>query len=116
MTEGNIGTFGVIVWPSYVGAVNVVGQEPMGDPTYHRGQISWDVMPDSGEIIGRAVVDVPAGEWGWMIYCKHPTEQGFVSAQKLNHPLALTAPGQITLDCITESDVRPMNPDPVLRD
>ena len=33
MTEGNIGTFGVIVWPSYVGAVNVVGQEPMGDPT-----------------------------------------------------------------------------------
>jgi len=51
-----------------------------------------------------------------VIYCHDPYKPGYVTAQKLAHPLILDAPGTIDLTGITEAEVRPLNPDPVLHD
>jgi hypothetical protein len=82
---------------------------------YQRGQISWAVN-EQGLIRGRATVTVPAGEWAWIIYCHAPLTPGFVTAQKLAHSLMLSEAGTIELSEITEDEVRPLAPDPVLHD
>jgi hypothetical protein len=110
-----VGTLSMVVWPTHAGAVMSNGQEPMFVVDYKRGQIFWEVN-EKGTILGRATVEVPAGEWAWIIYCHNPLEPGFVTCQKLAHPLVLTEPGAIALHDITEEEVRPLNPDPVLHD
>jgi hypothetical protein len=112
---GGEGTLGFVVWPTHAGAVNSAGQEPMFTHDYYRGQIYWDVN-EAGLIRGRATILVPAGEWTWIIYCHNPYQPGYVSAQKLAHPLYLSEPGTIDLSEITEEEVNPLAPDPVLHD
>jgi hypothetical protein len=100
------GILSAIVWPTHVGAVNADGIEPMHDHDYRRGQIRWGrTIP--GNIIGRATVLVPAGEWTHIVYCYHPTKPVIVQTQKLAHPLVLAAAGDITLDGIGFDDVCP---------
>lgn len=108
-------TFRPVVWPTYAGALLADGSEPMSHLNYIRGQINWQVN-DAGLIIGHTTIAVPAGEWCWVIYCHHPSAPQFSTVQKLAHPLRLIESGSIELDAITEADVRPTMPDPVVRD
>jgi hypothetical protein len=112
---GGDGTLSFVVWPTHAGAVNARGQEPMFDINYRRGQISW-ALNEHGVLHGNTTIFVPAGEWCWIIYCHNPSEPGFVTAQKLSHPLVLTEPGTIDLSQITEGEVNPPVLDPVLHD
>jgi hypothetical protein len=115
MGGGGEGVLGFIVWPTHAGAVNTSGEEPMFGIDYKRGQIYWAVN-QHGVLRGRATICVPAGEWQWIIYCHNPLEPGFITAQKLAHTLMLCEAGTIELSEITEDEVRPLNPDPVLHD
>jgi hypothetical protein len=118
MTEVNVGgdgTLAAIVWPAYAGAVQRNGDEPMFGLDYLRGQICW-ALTGADKIEGGTTINVPAGEWCWIIYCRDQFRPGFVTAQKLDHPLILDKPGTIDLHGITEDDVTPMAPDPVLHD
>lgn len=110
-----IGVFSAVIWPTYAGAVKSNGQEPMFEIDYARGPIFWE-MNEAGLLRGRAHIEVPAGEWAWIIYCHNALRPGFVTAQKLAHPLVLLKPGNIDLTDITEEEVRVLNPDPVLHD
>src|SRR5687767_2652614 len=95
-----IGTLGAIIWPTYVGAVLINGKEPVSDPEYARGAITW--RPEGDELVGSATISVPAGEWGWLIYSHNPSTPNFVSSQKLRWPLRIAGPGGvITLTRIT---------------
>lgn len=115
MSGGGEITFTPIVWPTYAGALLADGSEPISDLNYIRGQINWQVN-DVGLIVGRTTIAVPAGEWCWIIYCHHPSMPQFSTVQKLTHPLRLIESGSIELDAITESDVRPLNPDKIVHD
>ncbi|HVQ84598.1 MAG TPA: hypothetical protein VMS84_07465 [Mycobacterium sp.] len=112
---GGEGVLGFIVWPTHAGAVNTRGEEPMFTVDYARGQIYW-ALNEHGLLRGRAIINVPAGEWAWIIYCHNPLEPGFITAQKLAHTLVLYEAGTIELSEITEDEVKPLNPDPVLHD
>jgi hypothetical protein len=112
---GGIGILSVVVWPTHVGAVKSNGEEPMFDLDYQRGQITWG-MDDTGQLSGHANIAVPAGEWAWIIYSNDQYTPGFVHAQKLAQPLILSSAGMITMEQITEGDIRPLLPDPVLHD
>ena len=111
----NEGTFAAVIWPTYAGALGVDATEPIHHSDYRRGQIGWGVGED-GKICGTAIIHVPAGRWRWICYARYPVEGGLVHIQKLSQDLILTAPGAIELHRITESDVRPLNPDRVARD
>jgi hypothetical protein len=97
------GVLSAIVWPTYVGAVKVNGDEPMYDYYYKRGQIDWEY--NRGVIEGYARIMVPAGEWSHVIYCRNQFEPGFIIAAKLEHPIMLKTPDFIDLFGISESDV-----------
>lgn len=100
--------FGAIIWPTYVGAVLINGEEPMSDLDYQRGSIAWRNEGDL--IVGSATIQVPAGEWGWIIYCHNPFTHNFVSSQRLEQSLYIQGyPGTIQLDRITEDDVKITN-------
>jgi len=112
---GGDGVLSFTVWPTHAGAVRRNGDEPIFQADYRRGQIAWAVN-GAGGLLGHTTIDVPAGEYHWVIYCHDPYKPGYVTAQKLAHPLILDAPGTIDLTGITEAEVRPLNPDPVLHD
>jgi len=101
---GGDGVLSFVVWPTHAGAVNRRGEEPMFGLDYQRGQITWEVNGD-GQLRGRATITVPAGKWCWIIYCHNAFRPGFVTAQKLAHPLILDEPGTIDLTQITEDEV-----------
>ena len=105
----------MVVWPTYAGAVNEAGEEPMGDRDYERGQIHWG-LNEQGRIVGHTSISVPRGtkDWAHIIYTHHPTAPGFITAQKLAHPLRLPDGGTIDLLDITDDDV--LNPDKVFHD
>lgn len=109
------GILSAVVWPTYAGAIKSNGEEPIFTTDYARGSITWE-LNQAGQLRGRAVIDVPAGEWAWIIYCHNAHRPNFVTAQKLAHPLVLVEPGTIALHDITEEEVKPLNPDPVLHD
>jgi hypothetical protein len=115
MAGGGNGELSFVVWPTHAGAVNAAGEEPMFGVEYKRGQITWE-LNEQGTLCGRTRIEVPAGEWCWIIYCHNPLYPGFVTAKKLVHPLVLQEPGVIDLMDITEDEVKPLAPDPVLRD
>lgn len=115
MSGGGDGTLGFIVWPTHCGAVNDRGEEPMGDPDYGRGQINW-ALNEQGRLVGRTRVNVPAGDWTHLIYTHNPTQPGYITAQKLAHPLRMSAKGTIDLMDITDDDVAVLAPDKVLHD
>jgi hypothetical protein len=110
-----VGTLSAVVWPTHAGAVNARGDEPMFGFDYRRGQIMWE-LDEAGRLLGRARIEMPAGEWTWIVYCRNPFDPGYVSAAKLAHPLLLHEPGFIELSEITEDEVKPLAPDPVLHD
>jgi len=89
----------------------------MGDPDYGRGQIYWNVN-EQGRLVGHAHISVPGGtlDWTHVVYTHTPTRPEVVTAQKLAHPFHLPDGGTIDLIDITDDDVKPLNPDPVLHD
>jgi hypothetical protein len=109
------GTLGVVIWPTYAGAVRADGVEPLFDIGYDRGQIGWGVN-EQDRIVGHAVITVPAGTWTHVVYTHHPLQPRIIHVQKLAHPFRLDAPGTISLIDITDDDVRPLAPDKVLHD
>ena len=112
---GGEGTLGFVVWPTHAGAVDGQGREPMFGLEYARGQINWN-LNEQGKIVGNTRIQVPAGDWTWIIYTHNPHNPGFITAKKLAHPLVLHEPGFIDLMDITEDEVKPLSPDPVLHD
>jgi hypothetical protein len=109
----NVGVLSAVVWPTWAGSVNEHGEEPISDPDYQRSQISWG-LNEQGRIVGYAKIHVPRGIWTHIIYHHHPTRGGYITAQKLAHPLQLSSDGEIELIDITDEDVKPLNPDKVL--
>jgi hypothetical protein len=109
------GQLSFIVWPNHAGAVDVNGKEPMFGLEYKRGPITWD-LDDNGELIGHARIEVPAGEWQWIIYCYNPFNPGYIAVSKLDHTLLLPEPGYIDLTHITKDEIKLLNPDPILHD
>jgi hypothetical protein len=114
---GGDGVLSMVVWPTYAGAVNERGEEPMGDPDYERGQIFW-ALNEQGRLVGHCRINVPRGalDWTHIIYTPHPTHPGFIAAQKLGQPFRLPDGGAIDMIDITDADVSVLNPDPVLHD
>ena len=108
----NEGTLSFVVWPTYAGAVNEFGEEPMGDPDYDRGQIVWS-LNEQGRLVGSTRINVPRGskDWTHVIYCHNPTEPGFIHAQKLAHPMRLPDGGTIDLLDITNGDIAVLDPE-----
>jgi hypothetical protein len=114
---GNEGTLSFVVWPTHAGAVNDLGEEPMGHPDYQRGQIHWAVN-EQGRLVGNVRISVPPGrrDWVHIVYTHHPTTPGFITASKLAQPFRLPDGGTIDLMDITDVDVQPLTPDKVLHD
>jgi hypothetical protein len=108
------GILSAVVWPTYAGAVKGNGEEPMFGLEYQRGPIFWEL--EGSELKGHCRIQVPAGDWRWIIYCHNSFRPGFIHCQKLAQPLVLTESGTIDLFGITEDDVKPLQPDPVLHD
>lgn len=106
MSLGQEGILSFKILPIYAGAVNSLGEEPITNSLYKRGMIRWDLMPN-GEQIGRVNIDVPAGEWRWVIYCFHPNQPIFYAVQKLPNTVLLSSFGVLSLDCITMEDITP---------
>jgi hypothetical protein len=117
MTGGGEGALGFVVWPTHAGAVNAAGEEPMFDLDYARGQISWAVN-EQDRLVGSVRIKVPAGaaDWTHIIYTHNPSQAGYLTAQKLAHPLRLPAGGTIDLIDITDQDVAIGAPDKILHD
>jgi hypothetical protein len=109
------GILSAVIWPSHAGACDEQGNEPISNPDYQRGQLSWG-LDESGRLTGHCRILVPAGTWCFTIYSHHPTKPVIINAQKLSPPMILPKAGWIDLDNITEEDIRPLNPDPVLHD
>lgn len=79
---GTDGTLTIQVWPSYVGACEqhpllVAFSEP-DSVDYARGQIFWGAAGDDlppelrGQIVGRALINVPPGEYTHLAYFHGP--------------------------------------------
>jgi len=109
------GTLSFVIWPAYAGAANEDGTEPVSDPDYQRGQISWKVTTQD-KILGRTRIQLPAGVWTHILYTHHPSEPLVITAAKLAHPIVLHQAGYIDLTDITEEDVCPLQWDPVFHD
>lgn len=109
---GGEGVLGAFVWPVYVGLSN--GQpdpactgEPFMHPDYQRGQITWTTMPN-GEIIGRAVIHVPAGSYTHLTYhygpSIWPSGPQLMGYRQNDHGLRFPQAGTATIDPINEGD------------
>lgn len=106
------GVLTLSVWPTHAGALLANGEEPISNPDYRRGQITWSVGED-GVIRGKVRIDVPSGEWCYIIYSTHPVKSVVSAIQPLAHPLRISGPeGCIDLDGITEADVLPKGSQP----
>jgi hypothetical protein len=97
----NDGVLSAVVWPTFVGVLDVLGAEPVED--YRRGQIYWATAED-GVIYGRAQILVPGGFYTHLAYYHHPVSLFMVGHQVIDHPFDFRVPGQIDLDRITEAD------------
>jgi hypothetical protein len=113
----NEGVLSFVVWPTHAGVCNERGEEPISDPDYERGQITWSVN-EQGRLVGEVRVRVPRGtlDWTHVLYTHHPSSPAIITAQKLAQPFRLPDGGTIQLLDITDADVAPLAPDPVLHD
>jgi hypothetical protein len=96
-------SLGAIVWPVYVGVSNchpgaIVGACPIGEPwghrDYERGQITWErqaptLLTPEGEILGRAMIRVPAGIWTHYVFCSGFQQAALMDATQMDFPTAL---------------------------
>lgn len=118
MTMGSVGegTLGVLVWPSYVGAcygeptTGVLSVfEPSQNPRYKRGQINWGMEGD--QIVGRAFIHVPKGEYTHLLYFTHPELAEVVGSVQLPHPIIYHGDDNIIeVYPITNADLQLLKP------
>jgi hypothetical protein len=107
-----VGKLTAIIWPVYIGA-GMVGttppitlNEPIGDPVYERGQIMWTPVSDWRQVIGRARIMCPPGEYNYFLYFMHPKESNIVGVMKMDHPVRFTDPiNSLDVDPIVNSDL-----------
>ncbi len=97
------GILAAVVWPTYVGVLDRSGSEPVSDPDYERGQISWAIV-DGGEVHGGATLLVPKGYYTHLVYFHHPTISLEVGRQLLSQPYDFKVSGAITVEHITKED------------
>jgi len=88
------GTLGAVVWPAHVGAI-AAGELTIGEPDsadYRRGQITWQV--ESGEVVGRAQILLPAGTYTHLCYFRTPSGPSWAGApMQLQHPVVMDTAG-----------------------
>jgi hypothetical protein len=111
---GGEGTLSAIVWPAYAGATRDNGDEPLFSPYYRRGQITWEYV--DGKVEGHAKILVPRGRWSWIVYCHSQSSPGHITAQRLLVPFEFVIANGIEVLRITEEDIKPLAPDPILHD
>jgi hypothetical protein len=97
----NDGVLSAVVWPTYVGALDVSGAEPDGD--YQRGQIVWQ-PDDQGTVRGRSRILVPKGFYTHLAFYHHPSIALICGLQVIDHPFDFRVAGQIDLEDITQAD------------
>ena len=93
---GGDGTLTMTVWPVYIGLCNanlgtppfIMAAEPIDDPRYQRGQITWEYR--DGRVVGRARIHCPAGEYTHYLYYQHPTDQALTGIARMPHDIRLT--------------------------
>lgn len=105
----------MFVWPVYVGVTDGDPGEPYGpcngEPFYNldyqRGQILWSTMPN-GEIVGRATILVPAGNYTHLTYHYGPgvwpSGPQLMGKRQLDHGLRFVNKGSVTIDPINKGD------------
>ena len=99
------------VWPAYIGLCNAnLGMPPfaLAEPEvgaeYQRGQITWEYR--DGQIVGRARIICPMGEYTHFVYFQHPTEKQITGLIKMPHPLrCLYLVNTIDVDPIVNEDL-----------
>lgn len=113
---GATGVLIVEVWPVYAGlavsdpgeAMGACAGEPYYHPDYERGQITWQVLPDSGAITGRAHIRVPAGTYTFLTYHYGPgvwpDGPQLVGKRRLEFALHFPAAGTVDIDPINQGD------------
>lgn len=96
------GTLTLIVWPTHVGVATEAG-EPGTSADYERGQVDW--QPDiNGEIIGRALINVPAGEYTHLVYFHCPLGGRHSTIKQMEHPLRMPTTGVVEIYPIVNGD------------
>ena len=83
------------------------GFEPLSDPQYQRGQITWERRED-GVIVGHARILVPKGLYPKVVYAHHPTTALVYSTQHLAHAFDFRVDGFVDLEEITQQDFSPI--------
>lgn len=78
--------------------------EPVGDPDYQRGQITWNL--ENGEIVGRAFIVVPAGTYTHQAYFYGPTGACMSGKMQLSQPITVPSTGYIEVYPITNPSMR----------
>jgi hypothetical protein len=110
MLDNNIGTLGVAVWPSYVGiCVGDPGEGPHArwepiSADYKRGQITWGM--ENNEVIGRAEILAPAGQFTHLAYFSGPEGACMVGKVQLPHPILFPTAGHIDVYPIRNADLK----------
>jgi len=103
------GVFGAVIWPSFVGACT---EDPGGglvaygepeDVSYSRGGIVWGM--DNGEIVGRALVNLPAGTYTHLAYFHGPEGPRMGGKMQLPHPLVFPTDGVLEVYPITNPNL-----------
>ena len=97
------------VWPPYVGLSTTEG-EPIDDPNYGRGLISWRTEPD-GSILGSARILAPKGIYTHVVFYsgprkEHPPMPGH-EPQQVPHPVVFDRPGTIEINPIRNGEYLP---------
>lgn len=108
------GVLSTVVWPSYVG-VALAGVTPpfsIDEPInsgYQRGQILWTPVNDDRQVVGRATILVPAGEYTHFVYFRHPSRPQACGVARMEHPLRLSAVlTSLVVDPIVNGDMQLM--------
>lgn len=108
---GNEITLRGIIWPTYIGLA-LEGTTPpfsINEPHnggYQRGQIIWTPVPDERQVIGRARIMCPAGDYTHFVYFRHPTRPQACGVVKMAHPVRFTEPiNAVDVDPIVNSDL-----------
>ena len=88
------GKLRMVVWPSHIG-VALEGATPpfsINEPHnggYQRGQIMWEPR-GLNDIVGRAIIPCPPGDYTHFVYFKHPTKPQACGVVKMEHLLRVT--------------------------